>query len=406
MLTRNLLKFTLLSNVLLWGITIPFVGGFTGLNILLLLVVGFFGLKSYPRLSVGAVLGGLLFSFYAIFTFLGGPCQDGGIRVYASLPAFLVQLIFCRILVCAMLDQGVTWTVQDSTHTLKIITFAAGVGYIFSLLKGGGGDFLRSGGIYLEPSHLAIGSVPLIAHLVFSGSKTDRFNAVFIFSFLFVFSYSSTLLILLAVVFLPIILGFIMRNPFSLKAISTIATFSIVSLLAMIQPKFEETLLRFNDVSELSDASNLSSLVYANGWQLLEKNIESTSGLGLGFNAMGCSPRPYTEVTPWLMAINLEDQNYNDGSFMLSKIGSEFGYFGLILLIIVAIYALIKLFLFGRRGEFDANFIYLLWFSTFSFSAFLRNAGGFFAGPMVLFIISAMMLSLSNRRSALDKLNE
>lgn len=406
MLTRNLLKFTLLSNVLLWGVTIPFVGGFTGLNILLLLVVGFLGLKSYPKLSGSALLGGLLFSFFAIFTFLAGPCQDGDIKVYASLLAFLLQLIFCRILVCAMLDQGVTWTVQDSLRTLKFITIAAGIGYIFVLLKGGGGDFLRSGGIYLEPSHLAIGSVPLIAHLVFSGSKADRVSAFLILPLLFLFSYSSTLLVLLAVIFFPVVLGFIVRNPFSLKSISIVVVFFIISLLAMSQPKFEETLLRFNDVSDLSDASNLSSLVYANGWQLLEKNLESTSGFGLGFNAMGCGPRPYTEVTQWLMAINLEDQNYNDGSFMLSKIGSEFGYFGIALLIIAAIYALTKLFLFGRRGKADANFIYLLWFSTFAFSAFLRNGGGFFAGPMVLFIISAIMLSPSNRRSAWDKSNE
>lgn len=400
MLTRNLLKFTLLSNVLLWGITIPFVGGFAGLNILLLLVVGFWGLKSNPKLSGGALLGGLVFSLFAIFSFMTGPCQDGDIKVYTSLLAFLVQLISCRILVCAMLDQGVTWTVQDSVRTLKFITIAAGIGYIFVLLKDGGGDFLRSGGIYLEPSHLAIGSVPLIAHLVFSGSKTDRLSVFFILPFLFLFSYSSTLLVLLAVIFFPVALGFIMRNLFSMKSIWTIAIFFIVSLLAMSQPKFEETLLRFNDVSNLSDASNLSSLVYANGWQLLDKNLESTSGLGLGFNAMGCSPRPYTEVTQWLMAINLEDQNYNDGSFMLSKIGSEFGYIGIILLIISAIYALIKLFLFGKRGKFDTNFIYLLWFSTFAFSAFLRNGGGFFAGPMVLFIISVMMLSLSNNRTA------
>jgi len=403
MLTRNLLKFTLLSNVLLWGVTIPFVGGFTGLNILLLLVVGLLGLKSYPKLSGGALLGGLLFVFFAIFTFLAGPCQDGDIKVYVSLLAFLVQLIFCRILVCAMLDQGVNWTVQDSIRTLKFITIAAGIGYIFVLLKGEGGDFLRSGGIYLEPSHLAIGSVPLIAHLIFSGSKTDRVSAFFILPFLFLFSYSSTLLVLLAVIFFPVVLGFIMRNSFSLKSIWIVAIFFIISLLAMLQPKFAETLLRFNDVSDLSDASNLSSLVYANGWQLLDKNLESTSGFGLGFNAMGCSPRPYTEVTQWLIAINLEDQNYNDGSFMLSKIGSEFGYIGITLLIIAAIYALIKLFLFGKRGQFDANFIYLLWFSTFAFSAFLRNGGGFFAGPMVLFIISVMMLSLSNNRSTWGK---
>jgi len=398
MLTHKLLKFALLANVLLWGITIPFVGRFTGFNTIILFFVGLIGLKNYSKINPVSLFFASIFFIYAAIVFSVGPCLDGTLKTFSSIFIFLAQLAFCGVLVKSILAKGVVWSAYDSLKVLRFITVAAGLGYVFMLIKGDGGDFIRSGGIYLEPSHLAISAVPLVVHLFFSSAKHGRLQALLILSFLFLFSYSSTILFLLVAIFLPIMLGSVIKNPFSLRTISVVIIFFSILLLVVTQPKFEETLVRFNDVSDLSDSSNLSSLVYANGWQLLQKNIVNTAGLGLGFNAMGCIPRPDTEVTRWLAALNLEDQNYNDGSFMLSKVGSEFGYFGVFFILAIALYSLGVLFMVGRARTFGDNFIYQLWFATFAFSAFLRNAGGFFAGPTVLFIVSFMIFIATSQR--------
>lgn len=392
MITSGLLKFTIFSNIILWGVNIPFIGNIIGINFFVVLLSAIINFKQSTKIALEPILIWITFIIYALSAYTLGPCSDTGLKSFFSLAGFSIELLCCVIIARSLLEKNVCWTVENSVSLLKFITVAAGVGFLAMVFHGSEPASSRSGGIFLEPSHLALSSVPLLIHMVLSNKKHIKLLAMLFSALLLLFSYSSTFLFLLLILMLPVILGILARNPFSHRAIFTVVTLLLLSLVVSTQPKFEETLLRFNDTIDLSESSNLSSLVYANGWQLLEKNLYNTSGFGLGFNAMGCNPRPFTRVSQWLFTLNLEDQNYNDGSFMLSKMGSEFGYLGILFLIVMALISFISLFIYGKRGSSSPDIIYLIWFSTFSFSAFLRNGGGYFAGPMVLFILSTIIL--------------
>ena len=91
----------------------------------------------------------------------------------------------------------------------------------------------------------------------------------------------------------------------------------------------------FSDrISFASESSNLSALVYLQGWQLIEESLSNSMGWGLGFQQLGENE---TSVQAALMinAILKTDSNISDGGFMLVKVVSEFGIFGIVA---VAIY--------------------------------------------------------------------
>jgi hypothetical protein len=80
-----------------------------------------------------------------------------------------------------------------------------------------------------------------------------------------------------------------------------------------------------------ANSTNLSSLVYVQGWQLLQESLAKTGGWGLGFQQLGIL---YTNV-PASIRINAllgRDANLQDGGFILSKTGSELGVLGLLLI--------------------------------------------------------------------------
>lgn len=77
-------------------------------------------------------------------------------------------------------------------------------------------------------------------------------------------------------------------------------------------------------------STNLSALVYVQGWQMLSEALHKSLGWGIGFQQLGII---YTNV-PATMRINVllgRDSNLQDGGFILSKIGSELGMLGLLL---------------------------------------------------------------------------
>ena len=94
-----------------------------------------------------------------------------------------------------------------------------------------------------------------------------------------------------------------------------------------------------------ANSTNLSSLVYVQGWQLLQESLVKTNGWGLGFQQLGIL---YTNV-PASIRINAllgRDANLQDGGYILSKTGSELGVLGLLLIaayLYVAAWSFLKL---------------------------------------------------------------
>lgn len=389
------------ANVLLWGVQIPMLESAPGPHVLLSLLAGFLAPASLRVLSARACLAAAAVFGYGMLAFALGPCTDGGIKAFSS------------VLVMALVLVSIGWTARsvrrdlpllplsDAKLMLGLIVAAAVIEYLYKFALGisptGG---LRVGGLYLEPSHLALATLPLMVYLWFCGRPLDRLLAIAAGSVIAVVGFSSTLLLLLLpLVCLPY-LGQTIRKPTSPGALLSLLLIALVPALLITFALSEDTLLRINDVVDLREDSNLSSLVYANGWQLLFTYVGNTQGLGVGFNAMGCSPRAITEITDWLELINLGDQNFNDGSFLMSKITSEFGLPGAAFFIALTIYAVWQLLRVQSLRPRPVLVLAILWLTTVTVGGFIRSGGGYFAGPVLLGLFGLSLLLAARRRPA------
>jgi len=208
--------------------------------------------------------------------------------------------------------------------------------------------------------------------------------------FLLLTSFSSTLLILLLLLSVIYVSGYLFNNRLNLKNTTIIL---VIVLFLVLKPTIfpeSQTMLRINDIIVLNSGSNLSSLVYANGWYLILENLVRTSGFGLGLNAMGCSPLPFTPITEWLNAIGHAESNLNDGSFLFSKIGSEFGLIGIAAFLFATLYCV--------RGHFYLSLhhrpneiIAYSWLIVITVGGFIRSTG-YFSGPVILGILAFFIL--------------
>jgi hypothetical protein len=141
-----------------------------------------------------------------------------------------------------------------------------------------------------------------------------------------------------------------------------------------------------------SEIENISSLVYAQGWQDALANLQRTHGLGLGFNMMGCAPLPDVPARQVLDNVfHLGELNAEDGSFLFSKIVSETGLIGLIMIGFV-IFGLVKL---ERKVRNIASVaaesvipIFAALLYIFVISIILRSSG-YFAVSLMLMIPTA-----------------
>jgi hypothetical protein len=105
--------------------------------------------------------------------------------------------------------------------------------------------------------------------------------------------------------------------------------------MASATPYWSEFTQRLEGLGGLDQENNMSSLIYLNGWLMASENLSNSFGIGLGVNRMGCNPLPQTELSNFM---NHEESdglpfNYNDGSFLASKLISEIGIFFIIILL-------------------------------------------------------------------------
>jgi hypothetical protein len=233
---------------------------------------------------------------------------------------------------------------------------------------------------FTEPSFFAFTLVPLLVYQCVSSSWLKRLCWLLVFLGFGVFVKNLTVVTacgLVAIVSLPLRL-----------AIPFVAVTALIAT-GIDTSYFEERL----DISV--DSGNISALVYAQGWQLLEESLKSSSGWGLGFQQLGFG---YTNVPASYRLYYLlkRDSNLVDGGFLLSKMGSEFGIFGLIFVGIVTANAarclfLLRSYAMGNR-HFDAATVLAL-ASNYSIvlEIYVRGAN-YFTGSVFLATMSAFFL--------------
>ena len=212
---------------------------------------------------------------------------------------------------------------------------------VFSLLDYTGFNIFQSvnnSGVYFEASHVALYSLPLLTYMLLK-SHTNLY-ALSIIALLLALSPSTTMFTGLLLVFTVCYLAKSSHN----IIISVLLVFIFIAILLFLiiadivsMPDTSDRIISLFRSSEFvtADNSNLSSLVWLNGWSQAIQSINETSGLGVGFNQMGCGKFINSgQFTPLIEAATLGFMlNAEDGSLMSAKLITEFGYLGTVITI-------------------------------------------------------------------------
>lgn len=241
-------------------------------------------------------------------------------------------------------------------------------------------------GIFTEPSHLAISIFPgLISLSILVNGMKKNFYIIFYLLFFFIFSFSSTLVVYSVIIFSIL---FFSKHKISLISmiVSFIMIFLVLSLFLSYSAEFDEriqsllTLLRGGFYGDLS----LSSTIYLRGWNTAIYDLFSSYGIGLGFNGLGCHENYDDTLSIFLKQRGYEYflLNIEDGSFLASKIISEFGLLSLFIFYFI-LKNLKKFYLLNLRTKDDYNKFCLIIF-LFLLILLITRSVAYFASLWIL----------------------
>jgi hypothetical protein len=406
-----MLQLWFVANTILWPFIINLGGLQLGVNVIVLTVAGTVWLGIKRRIDKRSALIVTVLFAYLIFSLavaVTGLCQD-------KFPKFLITAPILILLVLVGLEIGRRASYRDWLNLQKAAIWTLVASFLTFFLemalpsrfpdKVGFRLEGKYSGTFNEPSHVAFSLFPCIAVLLVAEDKRVRRKGLFALAGLLLMSRSSTLIALIAAWFLYRL--FIQRRlmqatMLALGMAALIAAASAINYDVLVAP----TVGRIAGVAASSDAENMSSLVYVQGWQDAMANLERTHGLGLGFNMMGCHPLADVPTRRVLALAGIEELNAQDGSFLFGKIVSEAGVFGLAFYIAM-IWWWVRLEQAVRRAEVDAErsvaSIQAALVFCFIASSFIRSTG-YFSGGMFLWIAAVSGVSKWHAKLAQERL--
>lgn len=143
-------------------------------------------------------------------------------------------------------------------------------------------------------------------------------------------------------------------------------------------------------------STSYSSLIYRQGWELASDALQRTYGWGIGFQQLGIVP--FTSPSADMLHVYLGvDSNLFDGGFTAAKILSEFGAFGILLMIFYLMFVLrcamnLRSIVINRRSS-DLPlkvFCYSVVCGS-TIEVFVRGVG-YFSGTSLMLVSSFMVL--------------
>jgi hypothetical protein len=404
-----MLQLWLVANTVLWPFSIKLGGIDLNLDTVVLAALGVFALAQGMRiaaLTAKVLLAVLAWMMVSLLIAQAGPCSDHLAKSILSMP-ILAFLTLAGLEVGRRADQAQWLRLQRTASWLLFIAFSAfALEWLFPNLypaKVGYRAEGRLSGLFLEPSHAAFALFPCLAILLVSEDKTKRRMGALALVGLLVFSRSSTLVALTAawIAYRLVVQGKVRQAAFSVLAIALVVSLgAIVNYSQFLLP----TVARISGIAAPGETDNISSLVYAQGWQDAWFNLRRTHGLGLGLNRMGCGALPDVPARFALSLVAGEDLNGEDGSFLFAKIVSEAGVAGIAFYIGVAIWW-VRLERRLRRRAADPSRFALATQAALIFcflSSSIIRGEGYFAGGLFLFV--AAVGGVSGRQSSVSRL--
>jgi hypothetical protein len=269
----------------------------------------------------------------------------------------------------------------------------------------------RPSGLFGEPSHLAIYSIPLLA-IAWNKNK-NRIWVYLIWALLAIEAFSLTLIIMtLLLVFIMLwskrsVVKFNLKN--IKKYLYTISCVFVVFVVFLPfinisgETAYDYAFSRINGLVNNTDELNLSSLVVLQGWDIAKESFFQSYGLGVGIGNFGESYQIIQNNSinrDLILSIMGSVLNLRDGAILFNKIIGELGIFSLVFfwLIVVSLKFL--------RGLPESNFkLVTVAFITVAFSLIFVRALPYFSAPTLLAFLSIGALVNLQRLISSRKLN-
>jgi hypothetical protein len=346
-----------------------------GIGFILILFILFFLNKFY--INKNYIIYIIIAIIYLILSLIISPCNFTVKTILSViLLPFLIALIIGGYLNNIIFDKYISNFIMIAGSLSLIIS--AGLDQLIFL------D--RIARFYYEYSHVALYIMPIIMYRLFCNYKDKiAWFSIFIIS---IFSFSTTFFFgLLCSLF------FIIKI-YKLKIIPILLILPLITFGFLFNDHVFDRLLGLFYTSS-SYETNISSLVWLNGFSMANTYAITTNGLGIGFNQMGCNNTGDIGIHSALITTvnNGTLLNFEDGSFAFSKIVSELGFLGLFLTGALTFYSLNVFYRAFKEKELKKiNFLILAGAISTLICLYVRSAGYY----QLHFIIALSML-LSQR---------
>lgn len=162
---------------------------------------------------------------------------------------------------------------------------------------------------FTEPSHLALAALPFFLHAAVRARGLVKWGVL-----------GTMLLLVLVMQSLSLGVGVVITAMCALRVVQMVP-FVIVAIVAMLNIDLTYYIERL-DFSV--NNTNLSTLVYLQGIELMQEGMEKTGGWGIGFQQLGFAPTNVL-ATEMIRRVGGGELNLGDGSFLAAKFVAEFG---------------------------------------------------------------------------------
>jgi hypothetical protein len=296
-----------------------------------------------------------------------------------------VFLIFSSFILASFLSI-IDYKIQTNFFIIIMVLFLInGLASLTSL----GGMFSLTGKpafFFSEPSHFALALAPFFMFYI----QSRVLGWVFVLLFFLIWTIYEQNLTMLLVIILSCGITFNFKLVLSFFAIF----FTLIILC------FDSSHLNYfiERLVLSSDSTNLSVLSFLQGWQNAIITLNDTNYLGVGFQQLGIASS-FGDITLKIHEIYGRDLNLYDGSCLATKFISEFGLFGLTLVIYLTVRAIKSYFYI--RTENSIAFVKFTHCVNISFMVelFMRGCGYFASG---FFIYSTCYLFIQIKRTHIN----
>lgn len=294
----------------------------TALGLLVALVLVLILTVGQSNLSYGMLVY-LLFILIFLFLYNIFIVSYGGYEADSRMVSsgfFVIYMVLLSYFFSGFLLSNDNGVLKDSLFVITLVSVFLGL-YSFLLDQNflGYDQYPKSVFPFAEPSHYVITLGPILFASGFFFSLKSRAALIFFTLSFAILSPSVTMVLfsLLMIVFF-----------FKWSWIKVILIFPFILMLFYFLLLSEQGSYFIDRLSFSDSSTNLTALVYMQGWSDMVFALQESNWLGIGFQNLGIlSPSYYGEL---IYSLAGEYKNRNDGGFLASKIISEFGILGIL----------------------------------------------------------------------------